>query len=47
MSLHFFLGRQFLNVGAFLRSIAIMVMKPDDLVRFTRETYRQSGSVES
>jgi SAM-dependent methyltransferase len=47
MSLHFFLGRQFLNVGAFLRSMAVMVMKPDDLIRFTRETYRQRGSIEA
>ena len=39
-SFHLFLGCLFLRVGSFLRSMAIMVMRPDDLIRFSRDTYQ-------
>ncbi len=45
MSAHLFLGRLFLRAGAFLRSMAIMTMRPDDLIRLSRDMYRQPGDV--
>jgi hypothetical protein len=30
-----------LRLGRFIQSLALMVMKPDDLVEFGRQTYRQ------
>jgi len=45
MSFHLFLGRQFIRLGRLLQSMAIMVMKPDDLVHFSRDTYRSTASL--
>jgi SAM-dependent methyltransferase len=47
MCSHLYLGCLFLRVGAFLRSMAIMAMKPDDLIQFTRETYQKSASIKA
>ena len=33
------LGRFLVRIGGFIQSLAIMVMKPDDLVEFSRQTY--------
>lgn len=42
---HLFLGRLFLRAGSFLRSLAIMVMRPEDLIRFARETYQDPAVI--
>jgi ubiquinone/menaquinone biosynthesis C-methylase UbiE len=34
-----FLGRLIIRLGGFIQSLAIMVMRPDDLVHFSRQTY--------
>jgi SAM-dependent methyltransferase len=39
MNFHFALGHFFLRVGAYFRSMAIMTMRPDDLISFTKKTY--------
>jgi len=44
-SFHLFLGRLFLRAGSFLRSLAIMVMRPEDLIRFARETYQDPAVI--
>jgi SAM-dependent methyltransferase len=36
------LARYLLRLGGFIQSLAIMVMKPDDLVDFSRQTYSRS-----
>jgi SAM-dependent methyltransferase len=46
MSFHLTLGKLFLRTGAFIRSMAVMAMKPDDLIRFSRENHRLSASIE-
>jgi SAM-dependent methyltransferase len=40
-------GRFLIRLGAFVRSLAIMVMRPDDLVEFGRLSYATSQSVEA
>lgn len=44
-SFHLFLGRLFLRAGNFLRAMAIMVMKPNDLIHFTRAMYQQPDAI--
>ena len=41
------LGRFLVRLGRFIQSLAVMVMKPDDLVEFNRQTYARQKSVES
>jgi hypothetical protein len=42
MNAHLRLGKLFLATGRLIQSMAIMTMKPDDLVRFGREAYGRS-----
>ncbi|HPN35490.1 MAG TPA: class I SAM-dependent methyltransferase [bacterium] len=45
MTLHHFLGKGCLRLGRLIQSLAVAVMRPDDLVRFSRETYQKSDSI--
>lgn len=39
-------GRFLIRVGRFIQSLALMVMRPDDLVEFSRQTYARDRIVE-
>ena len=41
------LARFLLRVGEFVQSLAVVVMKPDDLVEFSRQTYARPQNVKS
>ncbi len=41
------LARFLLRLGSFIQSIPIMVMRPDDLVEFSRQTYARQHNVDS
>jgi SAM-dependent methyltransferase len=41
------LGRGLLRVGAFVQSLAVVVMRPDDLIEFSRQTYARPHNVEA
>jgi len=41
------LARVLLRLGAFVQSLAVVVMKPDDLVEFSRQTYAKPQDVEA
>jgi SAM-dependent methyltransferase len=41
------LARGLLRLGAFVQSLAVVVMKPDDLVEFSRQSYARPQTVES
>jgi len=45
MTWHSLLGKGFLRLGRLIQSLAVAVMRPDDLVRFSRQTYQQSDSI--
>ncbi len=40
------LARSLIRAGRFVQSLAIMIMRPDDLIEFTRQTYENMASVE-
>ncbi len=40
-------ARGLLRLGAFVQSLAVVLMKPDDLVEFSRETYARPHNVEA
>ena len=40
------MARFFLQVGAFLQTLPVVIMKPDDLVEFSQQTYAKPGNVE-
>src|SRR5512136_727202 len=44
MHLRISFGRFLLRTGRFIQSLAVMVMKPGDLVEFTRRTYADPRS---
>jgi SAM-dependent methyltransferase len=46
MNLRMFLGRFLIRFGRFIQSLSIMVMRPDDLVEFSRQTYAKKKNVE-
>ncbi|MBW1887914.1 MAG: hypothetical protein JRI52_06130, partial [Deltaproteobacteria bacterium] len=41
------LGRFLIRLGRFINSLAVVVMRPDDLVEFGRQTYANPESVEN
>ncbi|MCU0486455.1 MAG: class I SAM-dependent methyltransferase [Anaerolineales bacterium] len=47
MSMRIRLGRFLLQLGDFIQSLPVLVMKPDDLVEFSRQAYAKPGDVES
>ena len=47
MSTRVSLGRGLLRLGTFVQSLALMVMRPDDLVEFSRQTYARPHNVEA
>ena len=47
MRLRVSLGRFLIQLGAFLQSLPVVVMRPDDLVAFSRESYARPRTVES
>ena len=47
MNLRIRLAFFLLHLGDFIKSLPILVMKPDDLVEFSRQTYAKPQSVES
>lgn len=47
MSLRIKLGRLLLRLGAFIESLPVVIMKPADLIEFSRQTYSRSQNVES
>lgn len=47
MSIRIRLAQTLLRLGAFIQSLPVLVMKPDDLVEFSRRNYAKPGSVES
>lgn len=46
MGLRLGLGRTLIKLGRFIQSLSVMVMKPDDLVAFSRQTYSTQESIE-
>lgn len=40
------LARLFIRLGNFIKSLSIMVMRPDDLVEFSRQTYAKQEKVD-
>lgn len=46
MNLRVASGRFLVRFGRFIQSLAIMVMRPDDLTKFSRQTYAKAKSVE-
>lgn len=47
MSFRINLGRSLLRLGAFVESLPVVVMKPEDLIEFSRQTYSRLQNVES
>lgn len=47
MSIRITLARRLISLGKLVQSLALMVMKPDDLVEFSRQTYARSHNVAS
>jgi SAM-dependent methyltransferase len=47
MNLRIAFGRLLIHLGAFLQSLPVNVMKPDDLIEFSRRTYAKPDDVES
>jgi SAM-dependent methyltransferase len=47
MSMRIRLARFLLQLGDFIRTLPVMVMKPDDLVEFSRQTYARPHNVEA
>ena len=47
MSARIPLARGLLRLGAFIQSLAVVVMRPDDLVEFSRQSYARPRTVES
>jgi ubiquinone/menaquinone biosynthesis C-methylase UbiE len=47
MGLRISLARFMIRFGRFIQSLALMVMRPDDLVEFSRQTYNKTDHVES
>jgi ubiquinone/menaquinone biosynthesis C-methylase UbiE len=47
MGLRIRFARFMIRFGRFMQSLALMVMRPDDLVEFSRQTYDQTDHVES
>ena len=47
MRLRVVMGRFLVRLGGFIQSLALMVMRPDDLVEFSRQTYARPKDVES
>ena len=47
MGLRIKFARFLIRLGRFIQSLALMVMKPDDLVEFSRQTYERTDNVES
>ncbi|MBW6467275.1 MAG: class I SAM-dependent methyltransferase, partial [Brevefilum sp.] len=47
MNLHILTARYLLKLGKFLQSLPVVVMKPDDLIEFSRQTYAQPDDVDS
>jgi SAM-dependent methyltransferase len=45
MRLRIALARSLIRLGNFIQSIPIMVMRPDDLVEFSRQTYARQSAV--
>jgi len=41
------IGRFLIRLGRFINSLAVVVMRPDDLVEFGRQTYADPESVEN
>lgn len=47
MSFRIKLARYLLRLGSFIQSLPVLVMRPDDLVEFSRQSYAKSQDVES
>jgi hypothetical protein len=47
MGLRIRLAHFLIRLGRFIQSLALMVMRPDDLVEFSRQTYDKKDHVES
>jgi len=42
-----FIAQTLVRIGQFIRSLALMVMRPDDLIEFGRQSYSEPRSVDS
>ena len=47
MNIQIMTARYLLNIGKFLQSLPVVVMKPDNLIEFSRQTYAQPDDVDS
>lgn len=47
MRLRIIFGRFLIRLGRLIKSLAVMVMRPDDLVEFSRQTYARPETVEA
>lgn len=47
MSIRISVARYLIHFGKFLQSLPVVIMKPDDLIEFSRQTYAQPSDVES
>jgi SAM-dependent methyltransferase len=46
MTIRIHLGKQVIRLGRFIESLAPVVMRPDDLIEFSKQRYHRAGSVE-
>lgn len=46
MSLRISLSRFLIQLGAFVQSLPVLVMRPDDLVEFSRQSYARPHDIE-
>jgi hypothetical protein len=47
MNIQLMTARYLLNLGKFFQSLPVVVMKPDNLIAFSRQTYANPANVES
>lgn len=47
MSYRIKFGRSLLRLGSFIQSLPVVIMRPDDLVKFSRQSYNNPQDVES
>jgi SAM-dependent methyltransferase len=47
MNLRIRCAKRFISLGKFIQSLAVVLMRPDDLVKFSRQTYAKPDSIAS
>lgn len=47
MRIRVILERMLVRLGRFIQSLALMVMRPDDLIEYSRRSYAKPGSIDA